>query len=70
MFGTARYASPEQATGVQLDARSDLYSLALVLVESVTGRVPFAADTTIGMLTARTQRAARSRPRSSDRSRR
>jgi len=56
MLGTARYASPEQATGVQLDARSDLYSLALVLVESVTGRVPFAADTTIGMLTARTQR--------------
>jgi eukaryotic-like serine/threonine-protein kinase len=56
MVGTARYASPEQATGVQLDARSDVYSLALVLVESVTGRVPFAADTTIGMLTARTQR--------------
>jgi beta-lactam-binding protein with PASTA domain/tRNA A-37 threonylcarbamoyl transferase component Bud32 len=56
MLGTARYASPEQATGLQLDARSDLYSLALVLVESVTGRVPFAADTTIGMLTARTQR--------------
>ncbi|MGO9875877.1 MAG: protein kinase domain-containing protein [Acidimicrobiia bacterium] len=56
MLGTARYASPEQATGVALDARSDLYSLALVLVESVTGRVPFAADTTIGMLTARTQR--------------
>src|SRR5689334_17639378 len=57
MLGTARYASPEQASGLQLDARSDLYSLALVLVESVTGRVPFAADTTIGMLTARTQRA-------------
>jgi serine/threonine-protein kinase len=56
MLGTARYASPEQASGLQLDARSDLYSLALVLVESVTGRVPFAADTTIGMLTARTQR--------------
>ena len=34
VFGTARYASPEQAQGVQLDARSDLYSLALVLVES------------------------------------
>jgi len=56
MLGTARYASPEQASGLQLDARSDLYSLALVLVEAVTGRVPFAADTTIGTLTARTQR--------------
>ena len=57
VFGTARYASPEQAMGVQLDARSDLYSLALVIIESVTGRVPFSADTTIGMLTARTQRS-------------
>src|SRR5438552_13335925 len=56
VFGTARYASPEQATGVQLDGRSDLYSLALVLVEAVTGTVPFAADTTLGTLTARTQR--------------
>lgn len=56
VLGTARYASPEQAMGVQLDGRSDLYSLALVLVEAVTGRVPFAADTTIGTLAARTQR--------------
>ncbi|MDQ1519041.1 MAG: eukaryotic-like serine/threonine-protein kinase, partial [Actinomycetota bacterium] len=56
VFGTARYASPEQAIGVQLDARSDLYSLALVLVEAVTGRLPFVADTAIGTLTARTQR--------------
>jgi eukaryotic-like serine/threonine-protein kinase len=54
VFGTARYASPEQARGAQLDARSDMYSLALVLVESVTGRLPFAGDTTIGMLAART----------------
>jgi serine/threonine-protein kinase len=56
MFGTARYASPEQASGVQLDGRSDLYSLALVMVESVTGDVPFAAETTLGTLAARTQR--------------
>jgi serine/threonine-protein kinase len=56
VFGTARYASPEQAIGVALDVRSDLYSLSLVLVEAVTGRLPFSADTAIGMLAARTQR--------------
>jgi beta-lactam-binding protein with PASTA domain len=56
VLGTARYASPEQAQGVPLDGRSDLYSLALVLVEAVTGRVPFSADTTVGTLAARTQR--------------
>src|SRR5438132_12464496 len=50
LFGTARYASPEQALGIQLDARSDLYAFALVMVESVTGTIPFAADTTISML--------------------
>ena len=56
MLGTARYASPEQALGTQLDARSDLYAFALVMVESVTGTIPFAADTTISMLSVRTQR--------------
>jgi eukaryotic-like serine/threonine-protein kinase len=50
MLGTARYASPEQATGQPLSGKSDVYSLTLSLVESVTGQVPFAADTTVATL--------------------
>jgi serine/threonine-protein kinase len=53
--GTARYASPEQALGRRLDGRSDVYSLALVLVECVTGTVPFSGETTAATLTLRTQ---------------
>jgi serine/threonine-protein kinase len=53
VLGTARYASPEQAQGSSVDGKADVYSLALVLVEAVTGRVPFAADTTIATLMAR-----------------
>src|SRR5919106_147484 len=53
VLGTARYASPEQARGESVEGRSDLYSLALVLIEAVTGAVPFSADTTIATLLAR-----------------
>jgi serine/threonine-protein kinase len=56
MVGTARYACPEQARGEPVDGKGDVYSLGLVLIEAVTGRVPFAADTTIATLMARIDR--------------
>jgi eukaryotic-like serine/threonine-protein kinase len=59
VLGTARYASPEQARGETLDGRSDVYSLGLVIIEAVTGSVPFAGDTTIGTLMARVDVAVR-----------
>ncbi|MDQ1517818.1 MAG: eukaryotic-like serine/threonine-protein kinase [Actinomycetota bacterium] len=55
VLGTARYAAPEQVRGV-VDARSDVYSLALVLVEAVTGTVPNAFDTSLATLLARVER--------------
>ena len=49
----ARYASPEQALGQPIDAKSDVYALALTLIEAVTGSVPFAAESTVATLSAR-----------------
>ncbi len=56
VVGTARYSAPEQAGGGPLDARADLYSLAVVLVEACTGEVPVVGETAIGTLAARSQR--------------
>lgn len=53
VVGTARYAAPEQARGERLDGKADVYALAVLLVEAVTGVAPFASDTTLGTLMAR-----------------
>ena len=56
LVGTAKYLSPEQSRGTaNLDGRSDVYSLALVLYEAVTGEVPFTTDTWQGTAMARLQ---------------
>jgi len=44
-IGTPDYMSPEQLSGMELDARSDLYSAGVVLYECLTARLPFEADT-------------------------
>ena len=52
----ARYSSPEQALGQPIDGHADVYALALILVEAVTGAVPFAARSTVATLSARVGR--------------
>ncbi|HUY86000.1 MAG TPA: protein kinase, partial [Acidimicrobiales bacterium] len=53
LFGTARYTSPEQALGQSAEGRSDVYSLGIVIYESLLGRTPFGGDSTVSMVMSR-----------------
>ncbi|MGH8982379.1 MAG: Stk1 family PASTA domain-containing Ser/Thr kinase [Acidimicrobiia bacterium] len=64
VMGTATYFSPEQAQGLPVDGRSDVYSLGVVLFEILTGEPPFSGDSPVAVAYKHVREAA---PRPSDR---
>jgi len=51
IFGTPEYMSPEQAQGMRVDHRADIYAVGVILYECLTGKTPFTSDTFMGVLT-------------------
>jgi serine/threonine-protein kinase len=57
VFGTPEFMSPEQAQGEKLDAKSDIYSLAVILYEALTGKLPFEAKNSMEYIQLHVQKA-------------